>query len=66
MNSGVDRVEIEKERADMLMLDTLKLEQKEGRVFVGLREGKVEAFAPTYKRIVGQVEGYSKLVTRLG
>lgn len=56
----VDTVELEKERADMLELDTLKREQKEGRVFGGLREGRLEAFAPTYKRIVGQVEGYSR------
>lgn len=60
MNGNVDAVELEKERADMLQLDTLKREQREGRVFGGLREGKIETFAPTYKRVVGQVEGYSR------
>lgn len=51
---------LEKERAEMVENDTLRREQREGRVFGGLREGDLSRFAPTYKRIVGQVEGYSK------
>jgi hypothetical protein len=64
VTNRVEIVELEKERADMLELDTLRREQKEGRVFGGLREGKLEGFAPTYKRVVGQVEGYSKSAGR--
>lgn len=60
VTNRAEAVELEKERADMLELDTLRREQKEGRVFGGLREGKLEGFAPTYKRVVGQVEGYSR------
>ncbi|WVR07141.1 hypothetical protein IAU60_004182 [Kwoniella sp. DSM 27419] len=55
-----DVLALEKGRAEMFELDTLRREQREGRVFGGLREGDLTRFAPTYKRIVGQVEGYSK------
>ena len=55
-----DVVALEKERAEMFELDTLRTEQKAGRVFGGLREGDITRFAPTYKRIVGQVDGYSR------
>lgn len=57
---GRDVVALEKERASLVPLDTLKNEQRAGRVFGGMREGDLTRFAPTYKRIVGQVEGYSK------
>jgi hypothetical protein len=57
---GRDLVALEKERAAMVPLDTLKKEQRAGRVFGGMREGDLSRFAPTYKRIVGQVEGYSQ------
>lgn len=60
VSGGEEEVDVQKERADMVLLDTLRREQKEGRVFGGLREGRLEGFAPTYKRIVGQVEGYSR------
>lgn len=53
-------VALERERAALVALDTLKREQAAGRVFGGLREGDLTRFAPTYKRIVGQVEGYSQ------
>ncbi|BEJ10962.1 hypothetical protein CspHIS471_0103840 [Cutaneotrichosporon sp. HIS471] len=53
-------VSVERERADLAKLDTLKKEQAAGRVFGGLREGDLTRFAPTYKRVVGQVEGYSQ------
>ncbi|WWC94076.1 hypothetical protein V866_000914 [Kwoniella sp. B9012] len=56
----VDDIQLEKDRNEMILLDTLKREQNAGRVFVGLREGELNRFAPTYKRVVGQVEGYSK------
>ncbi len=49
----------------MVDLDTLRIEQRAGRVFGGLREGDLSRFAPTYKRIVGEVEGYSRYVIRL-
>lgn len=60
-----DVLEFEKSRMAMLDTDTLRQEQREGRVFGGLREGDLTGFAPTYKRIVGQVEGYSKYVHRI-
>lgn len=59
---GADLVALEKERSAMVTLDTLKREQAAGRVFGGMREGDLTRFAPTYKRIVGQVEGYSQYV----
>ena len=46
----------------MVDLDTLRREQREGRAFGGLREGDLSRFAPTYKRVVGQVDGYSRSV----
>ena len=55
-----DDLDIQKERAGLVQLDTLKREQREGRAFGGLKEGDLSRFAPTYKRIVGQVEGYSR------
>ncbi|WWC89431.1 uncharacterized protein L201_004355 [Kwoniella dendrophila CBS 6074] len=55
-----DILKLEKDRFEMVDLDTLRKEQREGRVFGGLREGDLTRFAPTYKRVVGQVEGYSK------
>jgi hypothetical protein len=55
-------VALERERAALVALDTLKREQAAGRVFGGMREGDLTRFAPTYKRIVGQVEGYSQCV----
>lgn len=55
-----DVLALEKERAEMVDLDTLRREQREGRVFGGLREGDLSRFAPTYKRIVGKVDGYAK------
>ncbi len=55
-------VALERERAALVALDTLKHEQAAGRVFGGMREGDLTRFAPTYKRIVGQVEGYSQCV----
>lgn len=55
-----DTVELEKERAEMFALDTLQAQIKKGNVFGGLREGRVVDFAPTYKRVVGQVDGYSR------
>jgi hypothetical protein len=55
-----DVLQLEKERVEMVELDTLREEQREGRVFGGLREGDLSRFAPTYKRIVGQVDGYAK------
>ncbi|WVQ80506.1 hypothetical protein IAT38_002611 [Cryptococcus sp. DSM 104549] len=58
-NLSDDVLALEKERASMFENDTLRREQREGRVFGGLREGDVTRFAPTYKRIVGQVGGYS-------
>lgn len=57
-----DVLQLEKERFEMVELDTLRIEQREGRAFGGLREGDLSRFAPTYKRIVGQVDGYSRCV----
>ncbi|CAK9779673.1 DNase I-like protein [Cutaneotrichosporon oleaginosum] len=55
-----DLVQLERERATLASLDTLKREQAAGRAFGGMREGDLTRFAPTYKRVVGQVEGYSE------
>lgn len=55
-----DLASLEKERAALVQLDTLKREQDAGKVFGGMREGDLTRFAPTYKRIVGEIEGYSK------
>ncbi|ORX36766.1 Endonuclease/exonuclease/phosphatase [Kockovaella imperatae] len=53
-------VQAEKERAKLVEVDTLKREQKMGRAFGGLREGDLTKFIPTYKRIVGKVNGFSR------
>ncbi|ODO08060.1 hypothetical protein I350_03643 [Cryptococcus amylolentus CBS 6273] len=50
---------LEKSRAEMVRTDTLRQQQREGKVFGGLREGDITRFAPTYKRVVGEIEGYS-------
>jgi hypothetical protein len=50
---------IVEEREELMLLDTLKSEQSKGRTMVGLEEGDIKTFAPTYKRIVGQIDGYS-------
>ncbi|WOO77075.1 Inositol-1,4,5-trisphosphate 5-phosphatase 2 [Vanrija pseudolonga] len=57
---GRDAVKLQKERADCVAYDTLKKEQSMGRAFGFLREGDLTGFAPTYKRIPNEVEGYSK------
>jgi hypothetical protein len=59
-NSSTDQVTIEKERAEMVQLDTLRKQQAEGKGFGGLREGDLTKFAPTYKCIAGQIHGYSR------
>ena len=51
---------LSKDHAELLKFDTLQKEQREGRAFGGLTEGDLSQFAPTYKRVVGQVDGYSK------
>ena len=58
--ASVDTVQLEKERGEMVRLDTLRRQQSEGKAFGGLREGDLTNFAPTYKRIAGQVNGYSR------
>lgn len=58
--ASVDTVQLEKEREEMVRLDTLRKQQSEGKAFGGLREGDLTNFAPTYKRIAGQVNGYSR------
>jgi hypothetical protein len=47
------------EREELFALDTLQQEQSQSRSLLGLREGDIRTFAPTYKRIVGQQDGYS-------
>ncbi|WWC61739.1 uncharacterized protein I303_104324 [Kwoniella dejecticola CBS 10117] len=59
-NGKADDLVLSKGRNEMLDTDTLQRELRAGRVFGGLREGDITRFAPTYKRVVGQVEGYSK------
>lgn len=60
-NHAATNVEsLRRERAQLVSFDTLKKEQALGNAFGGMREGDLTRFAPTYKRIVGQVDGYSK------
>ncbi|WVO16307.1 hypothetical protein L204_103982 [Cryptococcus depauperatus] len=59
-NMSDDALSVEKARMIMFEDDTLREQQKQGNVFGGLREGDVTRFAPTYKRIVGKIEGYSE------
>lgn len=49
-----------KEREKLVAMDTLKQQQTRGKAFAFLSEGELATFAPTYKRMVGQVEGYNK------
>lgn len=58
-NTSVDS-DLEKERQRLVSLDTLKQQQARGKAFEYLSEGELATFAPTYKRIVGQVDGYNK------
>jgi hypothetical protein len=59
-SASIDDAQLEKERAEMVGLDTLRKQQVEGKAFGGLREGDLTNFAPTYKCIAGQVHGYSR------
>lgn len=52
--------DLKKERRRLVALDTLKQQQARGKAFEYLSEGDLTTFAPTYKRIVGQVDGYNK------
>ncbi|KAI5454778.1 hypothetical protein NCC49_003662 [Naganishia albida] len=52
--------DLEKERGKLVALDTLKQQQMQGKAFTFLSEGELTNFAPTYKRIVGKVDGYNK------
>lgn len=47
------------ERSSLVAIDTLHQEQAKGNAMVGLREGDLRTFAPTYKRILGQVSGWN-------
>lgn len=47
------------ERASLVEIDTLHQEQSRGHALVGLREGDLSTFAPTYKRVLGQVTGWN-------
>ncbi|KAJ9101915.1 hypothetical protein QFC19_004996 [Naganishia cerealis] len=49
-----------KDRQKLVALDTLKQQQAQGKSFTFLAEGDLATFAPTYKRIIGQVNGYNK------
>lgn len=55
-----ENLAILKEREQLVMFDTLRQEQAKGNVMVGLREGDLGNFAPTYKRFVGEVGGWNK------
>lgn len=52
--------DLKKDRQKLVALDTLKQQQARGKAFEYLSEGDLTTFAPTYKRIVGQVDGYNK------
>jgi hypothetical protein len=52
--------DLARERERLVALDTLKQQQTQGKAFAFLSEGELANFAPTYKRIVGQVDGYNK------
>lgn len=55
-----DTSTLTKERQKLVTLDTLKQQQAQGKAFDFLAEGDLRTFAPTYKRIIGQVDGYNK------
>ncbi len=48
-----------KERKELIDLDTLQQEQSQGRTMLGMTEGRLSTFAPTYKRIPGKTDGYN-------
>lgn len=59
-NASAADADLAKEREKLVALDTLKQQQTQGKAFPYLSEGELANFAPTYKRIVGQVDGYNK------
>lgn len=46
------------QRKQLVSLDTLAAERAKQKTMLGLREGSLYAFAPTYKRRIGHVQGY--------
>ncbi len=54
-----DHDALREERTALVALDTLKQAQAQGDAFAGMDEGDLAAFAPTYKRVIGQRAGYS-------
>lgn len=52
--------DVGKERKRLVALDTLRQQQARGKAFEFLSEGDLTTFAPTYKRVIGHVDGYNK------
>ena len=46
------------QRKMLVEMDTLAEQRARNKTMLGLREGALTSFAPTYKRLMGKVEGY--------
>ena len=53
-----DRSESFAQRKSLVEMDTLAEQRGRNQTMLGLREGPLTSFAPTYKRLMGKVEGY--------
>jgi hypothetical protein len=53
-----DRSGLFEQRKSLVEMDTLAEERDRNQTMLGLREGPLISFAPTYKRLMGKVEGY--------
>jgi len=58
-NSLVSALDSESKRGELKEYDQLRIEQKKGTVFAGLREGEFWKFKCTYKYGIGAVDKYS-------
>jgi hypothetical protein len=56
-NGEVDKRLLEQRRS-LVEMDTLAQQRDLNKTMLGLREGPLTSFAPTYKRLMGKVEGY--------
>ena len=52
------RTELVEQRRSLVEMDTLAEQRDRNKTMLGLREGPLTSFAPTYKRLMGKVEGY--------
>lgn len=55
---GSRNAELFEQRISLVDMDTLAEQRDRNKTMLGLREGPLTSFAPTYKRLMGKVEGY--------